>query len=94
LNYDALEELKIEQIDFARLEKLINDTIESLPERCRQVFVMSRYEELKNKEIAEKLQISVKAVEANITRALSKIRENTKEHLPEIAFSLLFYIDL
>lgn len=92
LNYEALEELKIEQIDFAKLEQLINDTIESLPERCRQVFLMSRYEELKNKEIAEKLQISVKAVEANITRALNKIRENTKEHLPEMAFLLIFYV--
>jgi len=69
---------------------LIQDTIDSLPERCREVFLMSRYEEMKNKEIAEKLNISVKAVEANITRAIAKLRENTKEYLPELVFFLLF----
>jgi len=90
LNYEALEELKLEQIDFSNLEKLIQDTIDSLPERCRQVFLMSRYEEMKNKEIAEKLNISVKAVEANITRAITKLRENTREYLPELVFFLLF----
>lgn len=90
LNYDALEELKMEQIDFLKLEKLIQDTIDSLPERCREVFLMSRYEEMKNKEIAEKLDISVKAVEANITRALTKLRETTRDYLPELVFFLIF----
>lgn len=90
LNYEALDELNLEKIDFSRLEKLIQDTIDSLPERCREVFLMSRYEEMKNKEIAEKLNISVKAVEANITRAINKLRENTKEYLPELVFFLLF----
>jgi len=90
LNYEALEELKMEQIDFSNLEKLIQDTIDTLPERCREVFLMSRYDEMKNKEIAEKLNISVKAVEANITRAITKLRENTREYLPELVFFLLF----
>lgn len=89
LNYDALEELKIDQIDFSRLEELIRDTIESLPERCREVFMLSRYQEMKNREIAEKLGISVKAVEANITRALLKLRRNTSEHLPELVLFLI-----
>jgi RNA polymerase sigma-70 factor (ECF subfamily) len=90
LNYEALEELKMEQIDFANLERLIQDTIDSLPERCREVFMMSRYDDMKNKEIAEKLNISVKAVEANITRAMNKLRENTKEYMPELVFFLIF----
>ncbi len=90
LNYDALEELNMDRIDFSRLEILIQDTIDSLPERCREVFIMSRYDEMKNKEIALKLDITVKAVEANITRALSKLRENTKDYLPELFFFLLF----
>lgn len=94
LNYEALEEFKLENIDFQRLEKLIQDTIEALPERCREVFVMSRFEEMKNKEIAEKLNISVKAVEAHITRALTRLRDNTKAYLPELVFVLLFNIRL
>jgi len=89
LNYEALEELKMERIDLSNLEKLIQETIDLLPERCREVFLMSRNEDLKNKEIAEKLNISVKAVEANITRALLKLRESTKEYLPELVFFLL-----
>lgn len=90
LNYEALEELRIDQIDFCNLERIIQETIDSLPERCREVFLLSRNEDLKNKEIANRLDITVKAVEANITRALSKLRENTKEYMPELLFLLLF----
>lgn len=90
LNYEALEELSVEKIDFQNLERVIQETISSLPPRCREVFVLSRYENLKNKEIAEKLDISVKAVEANITRALTTLRENTKDYLPELLFFMFF----
>jgi RNA polymerase sigma-70 factor (ECF subfamily) len=44
---------------------------------------MSRIDDLSNHEIAEKLQISVKAVEANMTRALKKLREELSEYLLE-----------
>jgi RNA polymerase sigma-70 factor, Bacteroides expansion family 1 len=90
LNYDALEELRIENIDFQNLENKIQETIESLPPRCKEVFILSRFENLKNKEIAMKLDISVKAVEANITRALITLRENTKDYLPELLFFMFF----
>lgn len=90
LNYEALEELSVEKIDFQNLERVIQETIASLPPRCREVFVLSRYENLKNKEIAEMLDISVKAVEANITRALTSLRENTKDYLPELLFFMFF----
>ncbi|MBC8005590.1 MAG: RNA polymerase sigma-70 factor [Verrucomicrobia bacterium] len=84
LNYEALEQMEIDQIDLSNLEKIIQETIDSLPERCREVFILSRYEYLKNKEIANKLDITEKAVEANITRALSKLRANTKEYMPQL----------
>lgn len=84
LNYEALEQLKIDQIDLSNLEKIIQKTIDSLPERCREVFILSRYDDLKNKEIANKLDITEKAVEANITRALSRLRANTKEYMPQL----------
>lgn len=90
LNYEALEELDIDQIDFSKLETIIQETIDSLPERCREVFLMSRIQDMKNKQIAERLDITVKAVEANITRALTKLRENTRQYLPELAFFLIF----
>lgn len=84
LNYEALEQMEIDQIDLCNLEKIIQETIDSLPERCREVFILSRYEDMKNKEIANKLDITVKAVEANITRALSRLRANTKEYMPQL----------
>jgi len=56
------------------LVQLINEAIQTLPEKCRKVFVMSREEQLSHKEIAEKLQISSKTVEAHITKALKTIK--------------------
>lgn len=82
LNLDALNNLDFSNIDLENIERIIAETIETLPDRCREVFMMSRYENMKNPEIAEKLQISVKAVEANMTRALKIFRENLKDYLP------------
>lgn len=54
----------------------INAIIESLPEKCRLVFEMSRNEQLSHKEIAEKLNISTKTIETHITKALKTIRSS------------------
>ena len=56
------------------LEHLISEAISSLPDRCREVFVKSRVEHKKNAEIAQEMGISIKGVEASITRALKHIR--------------------
>lgn len=64
------------------LKLKIEKTIQGLPERCREVFIMSRMNGLKNKEIAEKLNINIKNVERHLTRALQTFRENFSEELP------------
>lgn len=68
------------------IEKELNDKIvavmNSLPEKCLLVFRMSRIEGLKNAEIAERLKISIKAVEKHITKAMRVYRENFPEYLP------------
>ena len=64
------------------LKLKIETTIESLPERCREVFILSRMNGLKNKEIAEKLDISIKNVERHLSRAMQSFRENFSEELP------------
>ncbi len=64
------------------LEKKLNEVLENLPDRCKQIFVMSRFENKKNKEIAEELGISIKAVEKQITKALFTIRSEMREYLP------------
>lgn len=59
----------------------IERTIKSLPTRQQQVFVMSRFEGKKNREIAAALQISLKTVEMNITKALSVFRKILEEYM-------------
>jgi len=81
LNLGAISDLDFEKIDIDQIGGVIDSVIASLPERCQEVFRLSRYEELKNKEIAERLQITEKAVEANMTRALKTLREKLKDYL-------------
>ena len=65
----------------SEIEIKINKTLEALPEKCRQIFIMSRYEELKYREIADKLDISIKTVETQMSKALKALRENLAEYM-------------
>jgi RNA polymerase sigma-70 factor (ECF subfamily) len=64
------------------LKLKIEKTIQTLPDRCREVFILSRMNGLKNKEIAEKLNINIKNVERHLSRAMQSFRENLSEELP------------
>lgn len=66
----------------SELRFILDQAISKLPSRCREVFELSRFENLKNKEIAEKLGISEKTVENQITKALKVLREELKDFLP------------
>ncbi|MDP3913710.1 MAG: RNA polymerase sigma-70 factor [Bacteroidota bacterium] len=68
------------------LEDKLNEVLNNLPDRCRQIFTLSRFENKKNKEIAGELDISVKAVEKQITKALGTIRTEMKDYLPLLMF--------
>lgn len=61
------------------LEKEIATYIETLPAQCKNVFILSRIHELKNREIAEQLNISIKAVEKHISKALFGLKVYLKE---------------
>jgi len=56
------------------LESAINSAIDSLPAKCKAIFILSRFEKLSHKEIAEKLDISTKTIENQITKALKIVR--------------------
>ena len=71
------------------VENKLNEVIHKLPDRCRQIFLLSRYENKKNREIAEELEISIKAVEKQITKALATIRIMMKDYLPLLIFIML-----
>ena len=68
------------------MEARLNQALEALPERCRLIFTMSRFRNRKNREIAEELDISVKAVEKQIARAMVLLRQELKDYLPLIIF--------
>ena len=81
LNYYALKRLEIDLLDYDEIKQIIEQTLNKLPTQCQKVFKMSRYEDLSNVEIAEKLDIGIKAVEANITRALKIFRKELKDYI-------------
>ncbi|MCJ7446593.1 MAG: RNA polymerase sigma-70 factor [Bacteroidales bacterium] len=64
---------------FKELQLKIARVLERLPERCSKIFCMNRFEGLKYAEIAEKLSVSVKTVEANMGRALKEFRKALTE---------------
>lgn len=61
-------------LEEAELADRINSAIHKLPEKCREIFLLCRFEELKYAEIAERLNISVKTVEMQVGIALKKLR--------------------
>lgn len=70
-----------ESLREAELSGIIQKTLNKLPERTREIFRMSRTEELKYQEIADRLTISVKTVEANMGKALKILRQVLKEYM-------------
>lgn len=71
------------------LESRIVSLIDELPEKCRVIFKLNRFDGLKYQEIADKLEISVKTVEAQISKALRILREGLKTYL--ISFLILLW---
>ena len=65
------------------VSELIARTLEGLPDRTREIFLMNRQEGLKYREIAEKLSISVKTVESNMGKALNALRNSMEKYEQE-----------
>ncbi len=70
------------------LEKM-ESSIEQLPDQCKKIFKLSRFENLKYREIAEMLQISENTVDTQIRRALSKLKNDLKDYLVTLFFLFL-----
>ncbi len=85
-NYIALESLETTRFNEIEIEQIIENTLAQLPPQCRTVFNLSRFEGMKNREIAAELNISAKAVEGHITKALKIFRVALKDYLPFVAF--------
>ncbi len=83
-NYEALKKLGESFTDFEELRIKIEQAIDALPDDLRQVFRMNRFEDLKYREIAEKLGLSEKTVEARMSKALKILRVELKDYLAVI----------
>ena len=76
---EVVSEKPFEMLLLKDLEKELSVSIDALPPQSKKVFIYSRKHGLKNREIAELLNISEKAVEKHMTKALKKIRDHLKE---------------
>lgn len=71
-----------------KLMKLVRREIENLPPKCKRAFLLSKQEGLSNIEIAEYLNVSVKSVEAHMTKAFAKLREAVGSKMEGVLFLL------
>ena len=83
------EDYLYDSLELDELYKQLLNAIEQLPEQCKKIFKLSRFEELKYSEIAEKLGLSVKTIETQMGRALKMLREKFKNKI-SILWVLLF----
>lgn len=88
----SLQESQVQDgIEASELEKRIKNAINQLPPERQRIFLMSRYEDLKYREIAEKLNISIKTVEAQMGKALKFLKEQLSDYLPLWLALLIFF---
>ena len=74
-NIDDVPEVEDEVIDTSIRDARIWRAIDELPKKCREIFLMSKRDGLSNSEIAEELNLSVKTVKNQITKAFSRLRD-------------------
>lgn len=82
----SLNELDTSPLIFNEINAIIQQTLLKLPEQSRRIFEMSRFENKKNREIADELNISIKTVEAAVTKSLKLLRPALKHYLPIVFF--------
>ncbi|MDE6786874.1 MAG: sigma-70 family RNA polymerase sigma factor, partial [Muribaculaceae bacterium] len=75
LDESNLPEVSEDEIDTSFRDARIWKAIDGLPEKCREVFLMSKRDGLTNEEIAEELGISIKTVKNQMTKAFSRLRD-------------------
>lgn len=71
-------------LELQELEEKIDQALDQLPNKCREIFELSRFKEKKYREIADELSISVKTVETQMSKALKVMREALGPYLPTL----------
>lgn len=81
LNIEVLNSIAFDTLHLTELERIINESINDLPPKTREVFIKKRFENKKNAEIAEEMQVTLKAVEAHMTKALKILKTKLSDYL-------------
>ncbi len=80
------EEYEVDFLELEQLHSLLEKAMNKIPEKCREIFEMSRFEGKKYQEIADELQLSLKTVENQMGKALKIMRDELQDYLPMIIF--------
>lgn len=79
-NHQAHQNDTENEVLYEETKQRIEKALDQLPKKRREVFLLSRQEGFKNKEIAEKLNISIKTVESHMSLSLKYLREVLRIH--------------
>jgi len=90
---NPLQEAASGKVEFSELQKELQLAMQLLPQQCRLIFQMSRFEELKYREIADRLGISVKTVENQMGKALKILRVKLADFLVLLMLGLMSHND-
>lgn len=89
LKFESLEALNNKFLNEPNIDTVIQNAIESLPEKCREIFVMNKIEGKKQKVIAQELNISINTIESQMAIAYKKLKEALKDY---VLLFLFFFI--
>ncbi|MBA3705773.1 MAG: RNA polymerase sigma-70 factor [Bacteroidetes bacterium] len=81
-----------DSVEEKELNIAINEGLDKMPENMRVIFQLSRFTGLKNREIAEQLDISIKTVESNMTKALKLLHEHLKPLLHSTNHKMILWL--
>jgi RNA polymerase sigma-70 factor, ECF subfamily len=93
LSYESVYDQPDKLVE-ADISNQISLAIDELPEKCREIFMLSRNHHLKYQQIAGKLNISVKTVETQMSKALQHMRHRLAEYLPALIFFISLFQDV
>lgn len=86
IKFDSLEAFDQHLFNEKDIETILMKAIDSLPDKCRTIFIMSKLEGKKQKEVAAELNITVNTVETQMGIAYKKLRTELKDYLPLLLF--------
>lgn len=86
IKFQSLEAFDEQLFSEPDIETVIQNAIESLPQKCREIFILNKIEGKKQKIIAQELNISINTVESQMAIAYKKLKEVLKDHVPLLIF--------